>query len=330
MTPTIRLLIKTLLFAPLVLAPLAPCGAIAQGFPSRPVRIIVPYSAGGGADTIARAVSARLSEALGQPVIFENRAGANGIIGSDMVVKSPPDGHTLVSTVGPSHHTIQFFSRNVPYDPVKDFPAITIVGTVPQTIVVGPGLQVSTLRELIDHAKRNPGKLSFGTAGAGTSQHLGGLLLNIAAGIDMLHVPYKGGAAALNDVLGGQVPVALLVLSNVIQHVKAGKLRALGVLEAKRARAAPDIPTVAEAGVAGYALPDTWAGILGPAGMPAPIVNRLNAELVRALQSAEVRARLEGLGFDVVGNSPQEFADLLSRSVDTYRRIVNQAGIKPE
>lgn len=309
----------------------APLAAWAQAFPSKTIRIIAPYAAGGGADTIARALAPKLSEALGQPVIVENRTGANGTIGSDFVAKSAPDGHTLVSTIGPSHHTIQFFQKNVPYDPVKDFTAISIAGTVPQTLVVGPGLsQVNTLRDLINHARRNPGKLSFGSSGAGTSQHLGGILLNSAAGIDMLHVPYKGGAAALIDVLGGQIPVAILVLSNVNQHIKAGKLRALGVLEAKRSRAAPDIPTIAEAGVPGYALPDTWAGVLGPKDIAPPVVARLNAEIVRALQAPEVRSRLEGLGFDVTGSSAQEFAQLLATSVDTYRQIVTRAGITPE
>lgn len=317
-----RLLLMALLSVPLF--------ALAQTYPSKPIRMVVPYSAGGGADTIARTVGQRLSQSMGQPVIVDNRLGANGVIGSEFVVKAAPDGYTLLSTLGPSHHTIQLFSKNVSYDPVNDFTPIMIVGTVPQVLVVHPSVAAGSVKELVEYARANPGKLSFGTAGVGTSQHLGGLLLNLAAKIDMVHVPYKGGAAALNDILGGQIPAAILVLSNVLPHIRSGKLRALGVLEARRATAASGISTVAEGGVPGYALPETWAGILGPPGMSAVIVSRLSAELTKAVENPETRSRLEAMGFDVSGNSPQEFAALLAKSVDVYRRIVNEAGIKPE
>jgi tripartite-type tricarboxylate transporter receptor subunit TctC len=312
----------------MLLLALPVCSA-AQDYPSRSIRMVVPYTAGGAADTVARAVGSRLGDLLGQPVVVENRTGAGGIIGSDYVAKAAPDGYTLLSTLGPSHHTIQFFSRNVPYDPVRDFTAIMIVGTAPQTLVVPENLPVKSVTELVQYAKRNPGKLSYGTSGMGTSQHLGGVMFNLATGIDMVHVPYKGGAAALTDVLGGQVPVALLVLSNVQPHIKSGKLRALGVLESRRAKAAPDIPTVGEA-IPGYAIPSTWAGILGPAGLPGPVLEKISAGLVKAVNSPEVRSRLDGAGFEFVGSSPKEFAELLSSSVETYRKIVAQAGIKPE
>jgi tripartite-type tricarboxylate transporter receptor subunit TctC len=317
----IRLLATLFLAVPLI--------AAAQDYPSKPIRMIVPYTAGGAADTVARAIGHKLGELLGQPIVIENRTGAGGMIGTDFVAKSAPDGYTLLSTLGPSHHTIQFFSRNVPYDPVKDFTAVMIVGTAPQTVVVPASLPVNSMTELVDYAKRNRGKVSFGTSGMGTSQHLGGLLLNLATGVDMLHIPYKGGAAALNDVLGAQVQVGFLVLSNVLPHIKSGRLRALGVLEAKRAKAAPDIPTVGEA-IPGYAIPDTWAGILGPAGLPEPVLSRLSGELIKAVNAPEVRSRLDGAGFEFVGSSPKEFADLLSGSVETYRKIVTQAGITPE
>jgi tripartite-type tricarboxylate transporter receptor subunit TctC len=317
----IRLLATLFLAVPLI--------AAAQDYPSKPIRMIVPYTAGGAADTVARAIGHKLGELLGQPIVIENRTGAGGMIGTDFVAKSAPDGYTLLSTLGPSHHTIQFFSRNVPYDPVKDFTAVMIVGTAPQTVVVPASLPVNSMTELVDYAKRNRGKVSFGTSGMGTSQHLGGLLLNLATGVDMLHIPYKGGAAALNDVLGAQVQVGFLVLSNVLPHIKSGRLRALGVLEAKRAKAAPDIPTVGEA-ITGYAIPDTWAGILGPAGLPEPVLSRLSGELIKAVNAPEVRSRLDGAGFEFVGSSPKEFADLLSGSVETYRKIVTQAGITPE
>ncbi len=308
----------------------APTIAASQDFPTRPIRLIVPYSAGGAADTVGRAIGQKISESLGQPVVVENRVGANGIIGADFVVKSAPDGYTLVSTLGPSHHTIQFFSKNVPYDPVKDFTPIMIVGTAPQTLVVPSALPITSMNELIDYAKRNAGKVSYATSGVGTSQHLGGVLLNLQTNIGLVHVPYKGGASALTDVLGGQVQVGILVLSNVLPHIRAGKLRPIGVLEAERAKGAPDIPTLAQGGVSGYAIPATWAGILGPAGLPASVVGKLSAEMTKAVNAPDVRARLEAAGFEVLGTSPQAFQQLLSSSVEVYRKIVTEAGIRPE
>ena len=309
---------------------MAPLAALGQAYPSKPVRMVVPFSAGGAMDTVARAMGNRLSEALGQPVVIDNRAGANGTIGADIVAKAAPDGYTLLLTVGPPHSAYPFFMRNVPFDTVKDFTPIIIVGTAPQSVVVHPSLPVTTLRELIAYGKKNPGKLSFGTSGVGSSQHMGGLLLNRAAGTDMVHVAYKGGAPALNDVLGGQIPVAIVILSNVITHVRAGKLHLLAVLEAQRAKAAPDTPTVAEAGVPGYAVPDTWIGLVGPARLPEAIVNQVNAAVLKALGFADVRARLEAAGFEVRGNTPKEFADGIAKGYETYRRIATEAGIKPE
>jgi len=309
---------------------LAPLLAVAQGYPTKPVRMVVPYSAGGATDTVARAVGNRLSEALGQPVVIDNRGGAGGMIGSDVVAKAPPDGYTLLLTVGPPHSAFPFFMKNVPFDTIRDFTPIIVVGTAPQSIVVHPSLPVTSVKELIDYAKKNPGKLSFGTSGVGSSQQMGGLMLNRAAGIDMVHVAYKGGAPALNDVLGGQIPVAIVIVSNVLTHVRAGKLRLLAVLEAQRAKAAPDTPTVAEAGVPGYALPDTWIGLVGPAKLPAPIVNQVNAAVVKALGFPDVRSRLDAAGFEVKGNTPQEFADGIAKGYETYRKIATEAGIKPE
>jgi tripartite-type tricarboxylate transporter receptor subunit TctC len=317
-------------FVVFLMALLASGVAGAQAFPSKPVRVVVPYAAGGATDTVARAVGNRLSEALGQPVVIDNRGGAGGMIGSDIVAKAAPDGYTLLLTVGPPHAAYPFFMKNVPFDTVKDFTPIIVVGTAPQAIVVHPSLPVTSIRELIDYGKKNPGKLSFATAGVGSSQHMGGLLLNRAAGIDMVHVAYKGGAPALNDVLGGQLPVGIVILSNVITHVRAGKLRLLAVLEAQRAQAAPDTPTVAEAGVPGYAVPDTWIGLVGPAKLPPAIVDQVNAAVVKALGYADVRTRLEAAGFEVRGNTPQEFADGIARGYETYQKITTEAGILPE
>ncbi|WP_132979927.1 tripartite tricarboxylate transporter substrate binding protein [Pigmentiphaga sp. D-2] len=310
---------------------LMPLPALAGTYPDRPVRVVVPFAVGGAADTVARAVAHKLGEALGQTFIVDNRAGANSMIGSELVARAAPDGYTLLMQLGPPHNTLPFFSRNVPYDPVKDFTPVAMIGTAPQAMVVNAALPVKDLKEFLAYAKARPGKLSYGTSGVGSSQQLGGELLKASTGIDMIHVPYKGGAPALNDVVGGQVPVGILVLSNVLPHVKAGKLRLLGVLQAERAKAAPEVPTLAQAGLAGFAVPDTWVGLLGPAGMPPAVVEKLRGGIEDALASPDLQERLETAGFEVAAHpSPATFASLLASSVDTYRGIVAKAGIQPE
>lgn len=310
---------------------LMPLPALAGTYPDRPVRVVVPFAVGGAADTVARAVAHKLGEALGQTFIVDNRAGANSMIGSELVARAAPDGYTLLMQLGPPHNTLPFFSRNVPYDPVKDFTPVAMIGTAPQAMVVNAALPVKDLKEFLAYAKARPGKLSYGTSGVGSSQQLGGELLKASTGIDMIHVPYKGGAPALNDVVGGQVPVGILVLSNVLPHVKAGKLRLLGVLQAERAKAAPEVPTLAQAGLAGFAVPDTWVGLLGPAGMPPAVVEKLRGGIEDALASPDLQERLETAGFEVEAHpSPATFASLLASSVDTYRGIVAKVGIQPE
>ena len=326
-----RLLELFSLITPLTLLGLltASSAALAQTYPEKPVRLVVPFSAGGGVDTVARALAQELAGALGQPMIVDNRPGANGIIGTEYVAKSAADGYTLLFTLV-SHYALPFLSKNVPYDTVKDFTPITIVAKAPQALVVNASLPVKSVRELIDYVKKNPGKVSFATAGAGTSQHLGGELLNSSVGLDMVHIPYKGGAPALNDVVGGQVPVAISILSNVLPHVRSGKLRLLGVIESTRAKAAPDVPTLAEAGVLGYAVPDTWIGLMGPAGLPASIVDRINTDAQKVANTDAVRARLDAAGFEVNLIGPKEFAAQAPRTIETYRKIISAAGIKPE
>ena len=259
------------------------------------IRLVVPYAAGGGVDTVARAIAQELGASLHQTVIVDNRPGGNSVIGSEAVARAAPDGYTLLVTLV-SHYAMPFLQKVVPYDPVKDFTPVTIVARAPQALVVHNTFPAKNVKELLDYAKKNPGKVFFATSGAGTSQHLAGELLNSTAKIEMVHVPYKGGAPALNDVVGGQVPVAILIMSNVLPHVKSGKLRILGVVESKRAKSAPDVPTVAEAGVPGFSVPDTWIGIMGPKNLPAPIVSKLNAELAKVVERPEVRSRLEGAG----------------------------------
>ncbi len=318
-----------LLFALLSLAGLPAMQAGAQTYPSKPVRLVVPYAAGGGVDTVGRALAQELSAGFGHPVVVDNRPGANSLIGTDYVAKQPADGYTLLITVG-SHYALPFLAKNVPYDTVRDFTPITIVAKAPQALVVNAAVPVKNSKELVEYVRANKGKISYGTSGAGTSQHLGGESLNAAAGLDMVHVPYKGGAPALNDVIGGQIPIAILILSNVLPHVKTGKLRAIGVIESTRAKAAPDVPTIAEGGVPGFAVPDTWIGILGPAGLPPAVIERINAELQKAANNPAVRARLDAAGFEVNLVAPDEFARQAPRTVESYRKIISAAGIKPD
>lgn len=324
MKSIIRLAAATLCAAPLV----AWCQSSA--YPDHPIRMVVPFAVGGAADTVARSIAQRMGMDMGQSVIVDNRAGGNSLIGSDFVARAQPDGYTLLMQVGPPHTTLPFFTRNMPFDPVKDFTPIAVVGTAPQALVVNASLPIKNVTELIAYAKAHPGRMSYATAGIGTSQHLGGQLLNALAGIDLMHVPYKGGAPALNDVVGGQVPVGILVLSNVLPFVKTGKLRVLGVLEAQRAKAAPDVPTLAQAGVPGFALPNTWVGLLGPAKLPQHVVAKLHDEVEKAIRTPAVREQLDTAGFEVAGGSAADFDRLIRSGTSVYQGIVEKAGIRPE
>lgn len=318
--------VRSMLFA-LLTAPLA---ALGQTYPAKPVRVVVPFAAGGLVDTVSRAIGNRLGEVIGQPVVIDNRGGGGGTIGADIVTKASPDGYTLMLSGGPPHGVYALFIKNVPFDTIRDFSPIVIFGTAPQVLVVHPSFPANSVKELVDYAKANPGKLSYGTSGIGSPHHLGGLLLNRAAGIDLTHIAYKGGGPALTDVLGGQVPVAMLAMSTIVPHVKSGKLRLLAVLEAQRSKAMPDTPTIAETGYPGYAVPDTWLGLLGPANLPAPIIAQLNAAVLKAVGYPDVRSRLETAGFEIKGNTPQEFSGVVARSQEVYSKIMTEAGIKPE
>jgi tripartite-type tricarboxylate transporter receptor subunit TctC len=300
-----------------------------QNYPNRTIRLVVPYAAGGAGDGVARPLAQRLSEILGQTVIVDNKPGANATLGADLVAKAAHDGYNIV-LAAVVHYIVPLFSRNVPYDAIKDFTPIAPVVVTPNILAVHPSLPVNNARELIDYGKKNPGKLFYGTTGVGSTHHLGGILFSQMAGIQMDHAPYKGGSPTINDALGGQIPVVILTSPTILPHARAGRLRAIGVIETKRARGTPDIPALGET-VPGYGLPDTWFGVLGPANMPKALVDRLNAAIRQATAEPELRARLEKAGFEMSASmNADEFANSIRTDAEVYRRIVTSAGIKPE
>lgn len=306
-----------------------PAAALGQAFPSKPVRMVVPYAAGGATDVLARPIAQKLSEQLGQPVVVENRPGANATIGADAVAKSAPDGHTffLGSIV---HYMVPLFTKNVPYDPVKDFTPIAQVSVVPNVLAVNPSLPIHSVKDLIDYAKKGGQKLHYGTTGTGSTHHLGGIFLAQITGIPLEHVPYKGGNPAIQDVLSGSIPLVILTATTVMPQVKNGKLRALGLIENRRFPGVPGVPTIGES-VPGYAVPDTWFGFMGPANMPRRIVDQLNAEIRKAVKAPEVKQRIENLGMEVTGEATaDQMAANIASEVATIRKIVTTAGIQPE
>ena len=307
----------------------APLLALAQAFPSKPIRMVVPYAPGGATDVLARPIAAKLSEQVGQPVIVENRPGANATIGADAVAKSAPDGHTffLGSIV---HYMVPFFTKNVPYDPLKDFTPIAQVAVVPNILAVNPSLPIHSVKDLIEYAKKSGNKLHYGTTGTGSTHHLGGIFLAQTAGIALEHVPYKGGNPAIQDVLSGSIPLVILTATTIMPQVKNGKLRALGLIENRRFDVLPGVPTIGET-VSGYAVPDTWFGFMGPAGMPRAVVEKLNAEIRKALQDGDVKQRVVNIGMQPTGTATaDEMAANVKSEVETIRKIVTSAGIQPE
>jgi tripartite-type tricarboxylate transporter receptor subunit TctC len=317
----IRTLLAALLSIPLL--------CLAQQWPSKPIRLVVPYPPGGSTDLLARTVGAKVGEALGQTIVVDNRAGAGGMLGSDLVAKAEPDGYTILLGTGATHGLTLLLSKTVPYDPVRDFTPITAAVEVPIILVVHPSIPANNGRELVDWAKKNPGKLSFGSSGTGSPHHLSGELLKQVAGIDMVHVPYKGAAPAVQDLIGNQIPAVFTTLSTALPHIRAGKIRAVGFVEAKRQPNIPEVPTLGES-IPGYVMPASWLGFFGPAKLPEPVLRRLNTEIVKAVQSADVRVKLEPAGMPIVGTSAEEFARMVRDDIEIFRRIVTAAGIKPE
>ena len=315
----------------LVLASMLVCmNAVAQTYPSKPIRFVVPYPPGGSVDIAARAVGQKLSEAWGQPVVVDNRAGAGGNIGADLVAKSPADGYTLLMGAVATHAINPTLYAKIPYDPVKDFTPVALVVQVPNILVVNPSVQAKSVKELIELARAKPGTLNFASGSTGSTGHLAGELFNTMAGVKMVHIPYKGAAPAMTDLLAGQVHLMFDNLANALPNVRAGKLRARAVTTLSRSPAVPELPTVAESGLPGFDL-TTWFGIMVPAGTPSEIVTKLNAEIVRALNSKDMHERLEKMGAEApVNNTPENFAAFIRTEAAKYAKVVKDSGAKVE
>jgi tripartite-type tricarboxylate transporter receptor subunit TctC len=300
--------------------------AQAQAFPDRPVRLVVPYAAGGSTDVIARALGHELSEMWGQPVVIDNRPGAGTIIASEIVAKSAPDGYTLlVSTT--SFTILPSLTTKLPYDPDKDFEPITLINTTPLVLVVNPSVPARSVKELIALAKASPGRLNFGSAGSGGSNHLAGELFNAMTGIRMVHVPYKGNAPALNDLVGGHVDVVFNGLTSAIPLIKAGKLRPLAVTSLTRAGALPDLPTLDELGLKGFRAV-AWNALSAPARTPKAVIAKISADAQKVLHTPGLVERLKAEGSDPVGNSPEQFAAFLRDESATWKKVIQFAGIQ--
>jgi tripartite-type tricarboxylate transporter receptor subunit TctC len=306
------------------LAATAMAPAAAQDFPKRPIELVVPFVAGGTTDNIARLTAQRFSESWGQPVVVNNRPGGGSTIGSHAVAKAAPDGYTLlVNTIS---FAITAGLQKLPYDPINDFAPITELASLPLVLVVHPSLPATNLEEFIALAKSKPGGWDFASSGTGTSPHLAAEMFKSAAGIDLVHVPYKGNAEAMNALLGGHVKIYFALVPAALQHIKAGSLRALAVTTETRLPYLPDVPTIAERGFAGYEI-SSWQGAWAPAGTPKDIVAKINGELVRMLAVPEIRARIQREGADPVGSTPDAFARRVSSEIAKWSRVIKAAGI---
>jgi tripartite-type tricarboxylate transporter receptor subunit TctC len=321
-----RTIIHQITFA--ALAAIVPLSAQAQAWPGKqPIKFVVPYPPGGASDVTARVLSVKLAEALGQSVVVENRPGANGILALDLVAKSAPDGYTiLMANLGPNAINPGVYQK-LPYDAIKGFTPITLTSVVPLVVLVAPTLPVKSMPELILYAKANPGKLTYASAGNGSANHLAGEMIKTMTGIQMVHVPYKGDSPAVADVSGGMVSMMFPTVVAGIPHVKSGRLRALAVTSAKRSSSMPDVPTLSEAGIPGFEAV-SWGGVVGPAGLPPEIVNRLNREIVRILKMPDVAEKLSSLGADIVGSTPEEFATYLKAEIAKWGKVAHDNNIK--
>jgi tripartite-type tricarboxylate transporter receptor subunit TctC len=300
--------------------------AFAQAWPNKPIKFVVPFATGGVADVVARTIAPKLGEALGQPIVIENKGGAGGTIGTAQGAKAAPDGYTFVVPAA-SHTTTPGLYASLPFDPVKDFVAVTQVVTVPYMLVVHPSNPANSVREFIALAKAKPGTLVYGSAGNGSSNHLAGELFEIMAGVDMIHSPYKGSGPALTDVMGGHINFMFDTINTSVGHINAGTLKTLGIGTLKPSKVMPGVPTIAST-VPGFEAA-TWIGILAPLGTPKEIVTRMNREIVKVLQNPEVQQRLATSGAEPVGSTPEEFDASLKSEVAKWGRVIKQAGVPP-
>ena len=311
------------IFVSLGVAPLA----YSEPYPSKPIKVIVPFSAGGSMDTLARLFGQKLNRAWGKPVIVDNRPGATGIIGTEAAAKAAPDGHTLIMVASATMAINPNVYQKLAYDPLKDFVPITLFVDAPILLVAHPSVRANSVKELITLAKQKPAELTFGSAGAGSSQHLAGELFKSMAGVDITHVPYKGSAPAVADLLGGQVALMFDVMPTVIAHVKAGKLKAIAAAGLRRSPLLPGVPTISESGLPGYEA-RSWYGIAAPAKTSPNIIRALHAEFMKAMRTPEVRERLTSLGLEPVGNTPEAFAALIRSETARFAKLVKASGTR--
>lgn len=310
-----------------IAALVASAGAFAQAWPAKPVRLVIPFPAGGSTDIVGRLIADKLSQALGQPFVIDNRAGAGGTTGSDVAAKAAADGYTLLMATSSTHAIAPGLYSKLPYDPVRDFAPVTLVGKATILLVTHPSVPAKTVGELVALAKAKPGQLNFGSTGNGSVSHLTAELFKSLAGVDMQHVPYKGDAPMLVDLVAGRVSLAFGTAVAFLPYVKDGKLNALAVTDARPSPVVPNLPTVASAGVAGFEALQ-WFGILAPAGTPQPVVARLNEEIGKVLALPDVRERLQGLGIEIVGGSPEQFAGFIRSEAAKWGKIVRDSGAK--
>jgi tripartite-type tricarboxylate transporter receptor subunit TctC len=303
--------------------------ALAQAWPSKPIHFVVPYPAGGPVDSVARLLAQKVGERLQQPIIVENKPGAGGNIGADSVAKAPPDGYTILMGAVATHAINPTLYASIPYDAAKDFAPITQVASTPNVLVVHPSLPVHSVAELVAYARKNPGKLNFGSGSSGSAGHLAGELMKSMAGIDMTHVPYKGAAPAMQDLVAGRLDLMFDNLASAQGQIRAGTVRALAVTTAKRSALAPDIPTIGESGLPGFDI-GTWFGVFAPAATPAPIVSRLHDEFAAALASSDVREKMLALGAEPVTSTPKEFAAFIESEARKYARLVKASGARAD
>ena len=322
-------LTKVLRAAVALLAFAAAAHAAAQGYPTKPIRLVVPFPPGGAVDFYARVVQPPLGELLGQTIVIDNKAGASGMVGAEIVAKSPPDGYTLLlGNIASLAINVGIYPK-MPYDPLKDFTPVVRTVDVNYVLVVHPSLSAKSVAELVAYARANPGKLSYGSAGSGSLPHLGTELFKARTGTDIVHVPYKGGGPMVTDLLGGNVQMVIADQANLMPHVQSGKLRALAVATAKRSANAPDLPTIAEGALPGFEA-TAWQGLVGPAGMPPDVVRRLNDAFNKVMAMPAVREKLIGGGLDPVGGTPEQFGRFIGTEIAQWTKIAKDVGAKAE